>query len=61
MLMVTGIAFFGIVTANLATYLMERSVGDDDDERAILTRLDEIVRRLDAAEATRPPLPPRAR
>lgn len=50
-LMVTGIAFFGILTANLATYLMERSVGEDDEERAILTRLDEIVRRLEALDA----------
>lgn len=54
-LMVAGIAFFGIVTANLATFLMERSVGQAEsheaaDAAAILTRLDEIARRLDALE-----------
>lgn len=63
-LMVTGITFFGIVTANLATFLMERSVGDEQaEERAVLARLDEIARRLDALDvpATPPPHPPHAR
>lgn len=54
-LMVTGIAFFGILTANLATFLMERSVGQEEaEERAILARLDEIARRLDALDASPP-------
>ena len=61
-LMVGGIAFFGIVTANLATFLMERSFGNETQrDDAILDRLDEIARRLEALEATNPPQPRRGR
>jgi len=47
-LMVAGIAFFGVVTANLATYFLERSKEEDQAEE--VDRLDEILRRLETIE-----------
>lgn len=47
-LMVAGIALFGVLTANLAAFLLER--GPESDERTVEDRLDEVLRRLDAIE-----------
>lgn len=47
-LMLTGIALFGVLTANIAAYFVE---DDDNDRDALGHRLDEIIRRLDAIEA----------
>lgn len=43
-LMLAGIALFGVLTANLAAFFMEGAAERDD-------RLDEVLRRLDAIEA----------
>ncbi|MCA1703451.1 MAG: potassium channel family protein, partial [Actinobacteria bacterium] len=53
-LMITGIALFGVVTANLATFILER--GSPDSQAAttapenIGPQLDEILRRLERIE-----------
>lgn len=49
LLMVTGIAFFGVLTANVATFFLERveEVSEPEDDR-----LDEILRRIAAIEDT---------
>ncbi len=57
-LMVAGIAFFGVLTANVAAFFLERQGVEKDPT---LERLDEILRRLEALErqlgdGTRPPL-----
>lgn len=44
-LMVAGIALFGVLTANVASFFLESQAQDGDD------RLDEVLRRLDAIEA----------
>jgi voltage-gated potassium channel len=52
-LMVSGIALFGVLTANLAAFLLERAPGtraDTDNERSTDDRLDEILVRLTALE-----------
>ncbi|HEX2040415.1 MAG TPA: potassium channel family protein [Acidimicrobiales bacterium] len=51
-LMVAGIALFGVLTANLAAFLLERAPAEAeaDVEAAADDRLDEILRRLDAIE-----------
>ncbi len=60
-LMLVGIAFFGVLTANLAAYFVETSsetpqIGEKLD--AILERIDRLERRLnDAPGPTRPDLP----
>lgn len=43
LLMVTGIAFFGVITANVAAFFLER---DDEAAKQDDDRLDEILRRL---------------
>jgi voltage-gated potassium channel len=47
LLMVTGIAFFGVLTANVAAFFLERNDEPEDQED---DRLDEILRRLAAIE-----------
>jgi voltage-gated potassium channel len=47
LLMVTGIAFFGVLTANVAAFFLER---DEETEEQDDDRLDEILRRLAAIE-----------
>ena len=51
-LMVAGIALFGVLTANLATFLLERAPGVDevpgDDD--LSSKVDEVLRRLAALE-----------
>ena len=53
-LMVTGIALFGMLTANLTTFFAERA--DDavqtPDPDPVLARLDELLRRIDRLERT---------
>jgi len=45
LLMIVGITFFGLLTANLASFFVERSQGSDGD------KLDEVLRRLERLEA----------
>lgn len=47
-LMITGIALFGVLTANVAAFFVERNQEDEDDP--VVKRLDEILRRLEALE-----------
>jgi voltage-gated potassium channel len=49
-LMVAGIALFGVLTANLAAFLLERAPGKDTPKRSTDDRLDEILDRLRAVE-----------
>ncbi len=46
-LMVSGIALFGIITASIAAYFVEQKAEQDD----LASRLDRILERLDAIEA----------
>lgn len=46
--MVTGIAFFGVLTANVAAFFLERQV--PQETAAQDDRLDEVLRRLAAIE-----------
>jgi hypothetical protein len=46
-LMVSGIALFGIITASIAAYFVEQNAEQDD----LASRLDRILERLDAIEA----------
>jgi len=46
-LMITGIALFGVLTANIAAFFIE---GREEGSDPVVERLDEIVRRLDALE-----------
>jgi voltage-gated potassium channel len=46
-LMIAGIAFFSLLTANIAAFFVERTPGDNAES----TKLDEILQRLDAIEA----------
>jgi voltage-gated potassium channel len=46
-LMVGGIALFGVLTANVAAFLIEEEGGESAD---IVARLDEVLLRLDAIE-----------
>ncbi len=48
-LMLVGIALFGVLTANLAAFLLER--GREGDVDRLVARLDEIARRLEVLEA----------
>lgn len=45
-LMVAGIAMFGIVTASIAAYFVEQRAGQD-----LASRLDQLLERLDRIEA----------
>lgn len=47
-LMVTGIALFGVLTANIATFFIEHQEGDEADP--VAARLDEVLLRLEAIE-----------
>lgn len=47
-LMVTGIALFGVLTANIATFFIEHQEGDESDP--VAARLDEVLLRLEAIE-----------
>jgi voltage-gated potassium channel len=55
-LMVMGIALFGMLTANITTFFVERVNPADDDtdnampEDAVSARLDEVLRRIDRLE-----------
>jgi voltage-gated potassium channel len=49
-LMVAGITLFGLLTANLATFLIERSA-EEPGEDEVKTRLDELLRRMGELEA----------
>jgi voltage-gated potassium channel len=48
-LMVSGIALFGIITASIAAYFVEQKADQQDQDLA--ARLDRILERLDAIEA----------
>ena len=50
-LMVAGIALFGVLTANVASFFLESQANEQDD------RLDEVLRRLDVIEAAVRPDP----
>lgn len=52
-LMLGGLAFIGVLTANLATFLLERSAIADPpvESHEVLARLAEIAARLDALDA----------
>jgi hypothetical protein len=45
-LMVAGIAMFGVITATIAAYFVEQKSGEE-----LVGRLDQIVKRLDRIEA----------
>ena len=47
-LMLSGIALFGILTANIAAFFVEQ---DQEDDR-VVAKLDEVLRRLDDLEAS---------
>lgn len=47
-LMVGGIAFFGVLTANVAAFFLERNEEQESDPA--VERLDEVLRRLEALE-----------
>jgi voltage-gated potassium channel len=49
-LMVSGIALFGIITASIAAYFVEQKTEQDD----LASRLDRILERLDAIESRLP-------
>ena len=49
-LMLAGIALFGVLTANLAAFLIE----EDEREDPVEARLDEVLRRLEAIERRLP-------
>lgn len=49
-LMVAGIALFGVLTANLAAFIIE----EDEQEDPVAARLAEMIHRLDAIEARLP-------
>lgn len=48
LLMVTGVALLGVLSANLAAFLLESPT--DERPRTVDDRLDEVLRRLDAIE-----------
>ncbi len=48
-LMVVGIAFYGLLTANIAAYFVEED--DDEDDKQLHAKLDLILARLDSLEA----------
>ena len=48
-LMLTGIAFFGVLTANVASFFIEQEQEDHEDD-PVTERLDEVLRGLDALE-----------
>lgn len=50
-LMVTGIAMFGVLTANLAAFMVDDSAGESEPEGKDGDWLDEVLRRLAAMEA----------
>jgi voltage-gated potassium channel len=50
-LMVSGIALFGIITASIAAYFVEQKADQDND---VADRLDRILERLDAIESRLP-------
>jgi voltage-gated potassium channel len=45
-LMLTGIALMGVITANLAAFILERGVDRDDEARGLEAKLDEVNARL---------------
>ena len=45
-LMIAGIAMFGVITATIATYFVEQQAGED-----VASRLDQIMERLDRIDA----------
>ena len=45
-LMVSGIALFGVLTANVAAFFVEQDQGSDP----LVAKLDEVLRRLDRLE-----------
>ena len=45
-LMIAGIAMFGVITATIATYFMEQQAEED-----VASRLDQIMERLDRIDA----------
>jgi hypothetical protein len=55
--MVAGITLFGLLTANIASFFIERS-GEADKQEAedhtdrVIAKLDELLRRMDALEQT---------
>ncbi|MDQ4068827.1 MAG: ion transporter [Actinomycetota bacterium] len=48
-LMISGIALFGVLTANIAAFFVERTTEGDDDKE-VSAKLDEILQRLDVLE-----------
>jgi len=48
-LMVSGIALFGVITASIAAYFVEQKTEHEKDDLA--SRMDLILERLDAIEA----------
>lgn len=65
LLMVSGIALFGVITANLAAFLVERAeppmTGRSTDDRLdeLLERVADLERALSSASGERPSRPPR--
>ncbi len=49
-LMLSGIALFGVITANLATFLLERGPGEPGSDEHVSAKLDEVLRRLEELE-----------
>ena len=45
-LMMSGIALFGVLTANLASFMLERGPGESGSDGDVAAKLDEVLRRL---------------
>ncbi len=50
LLMLAGIALIGMLTANLAAFLLERAPGESGSDDDVSAKLDEVLRRLTALE-----------
>ncbi len=49
-LMITGIALFGLLTANITTFFVERGSDSEPTADPVTERLDELLRRIDRLE-----------
>lgn len=57
-LMVTGIALFGLLTANITTFFVERGSGSKPAADPVAARLDEVLCRIDRLERLLADAPP---